>query len=110
MKEWILIALIVYVAFEIIEHLGLPLFWIVRNRKRAAACGPDAMLGQPCRVKQWQGLQGKVLYNSELWRAECTTPLTPGTEARIVEIQGLTLIVAPSVTPDPVARGAKPHF
>lgn len=96
MKEWMIVAVLCVVVYEIIEHLGLPLFWAFRNRRRASACGPTAMVGRNCIVKQWEGTQGKVTYQNEIWNAVGQTTLTPGSTAQILKVQGLTLIVAPS--------------
>lgn len=107
MKKWILTAIVGYLIFEAIEHLFLTLYWTIKNRGRVPACGPDAMPGRRCVVKQWQGTRGKVSYQNELWHAECAIALQPGSEARILAIDGLTLTVTPLDDPDSLTRELK---
>ena len=97
MAEWIVIVLLCIAGFEIIEHLGLPLFWAMLGRKRPPTSGPGAMIGKTCVVKEWHATHGKVTYHSELWQARCDMALTPGRKVVIVALDGLMLRVAPLV-------------
>ena len=96
MKVWLIALLVCFVIFEIIEHLLFPLFWMIRGAKGKSACGPSGMIGNKCVVKQWNGTSGKVWVNGELWNANSQSPLSPGTETVIQNIEGLTLRVSPS--------------
>ena len=41
MKEWIYTVVACVVAFEFIEHIGLPLFWGIKNRKSGLSLWPS---------------------------------------------------------------------
>jgi len=96
MKSGLITLLICLVIYEIFEHLILPLFWMIRYRKRKSACGPSGMIGEKCMVKQWDSTNGKVWVGGELWNASSQSPLIPGDEAVILAIEGLTLMVSSS--------------
>ena len=95
MLDWIWIAVIGLVAFELIEHVGLPLFYAVMNRNRPSPCGPQGMVGKTCVVKEWEKTSGKVLFNTELWNAVGEGVLSPGRKAVILRVEGLNLVVKP---------------
>jgi len=97
MNEWIYTIIVCVAVYEFIEHIGLPLFWAIKNRKRNIQSGPLAMIGKNCRVVQWKGHRGKVTIKSELWNAESEEILAPGSDAVILKVQGLTLIVTPAI-------------
>ena len=93
MKTWLITLLVCFVIYEIIEHLILPLFWMIRYRKRKSIYGPSGMIGKRCVVKAWNGTRGKVWVGGELWNAGSKSPLIPGDEVLIQDIKGLTLLV-----------------
>ena len=94
MKSVLIIVIICIVALEIFEHLILPLFWVIRYRRRKSAYGTSGMIGKKCLVIQWEGTSGKVRVGAELWNARCQIPLALGDEVAIHEIEGLTLRVS----------------
>jgi membrane protein implicated in regulation of membrane protease activity len=96
MKYGLITLVICLVIYEIFEHLILPLFWMIRYRKRKSAYGPSGMIGKKCMVKQWNGTNGKVWVGGELWNASSQSPLILGDEPVIQGIEGLTLRVLSS--------------
>ena len=100
MKEVMITLLVFVVIYEIFEHLILPLFWTIRYRKRQSAYGPSGMIGKICEVKQWEGAHGKVWVGGELWNASSPSPMIPGSNAVIRDINNLTLLISP---PDQLA-------
>jgi membrane protein implicated in regulation of membrane protease activity len=52
------------------------------------------MIGKICVVKQWEGTRGKVWVGGELWNASSPSPLIPGSEAVIRDINNLTLLIS----------------
>lgn len=94
MKYGLITLLICIIVYEIFEHLILPLFWLIRYRKQESAYGPTGMIGKKCMVKQWDGTSGKVWVGAELWNAYSQSPLIPGEESVIQDIEGLTLRVS----------------
>ena len=93
----IFITLLVCVGiYEIFEHVILPLFWTIRYRKRKPAYGPSGMIGKKCVVKEWKGTRGKVSVGGELWNATSDSPIIPGSETVVQDINNLTLLVSRS--------------
>ena len=106
MKSGLITIFICIVIYEILEHLILPLFWMIRNRKRKSSCGPSALIGKRCLVKKWDGNSGKVLIGSELWKAIGQFRLIPGDEVVVQDLEGLTVRVsAPQRLNDTQQRG-----
>jgi membrane protein implicated in regulation of membrane protease activity len=104
MKEVIITLLVGVVIYEIVEHVILPLFWAMRYRQRQSAYGPYGMIGKRCVVKQWKGTRGKVWVGGELWNAHSPSPLIPGSEAVVKDINNLTLLLSP---PDQLTQTPK---
>ena len=95
MLKIIIILIIGYVLFEIIEHLVLPLFWLILKRRKKSMSGATGMLGEVCEVKEWNVTEGKIFVHGELWNATSEIPLSPGDKAIIQAVEGLTLKVKP---------------
>lgn len=94
MKAFVIILIIGFILFEVIEHIVIPLF-SRKHRERIPMSGVSSMLGQVVVIKQWEETQGQVLFRSELWRANSNLPLKKGDKAVIKDVQGLTLRVEP---------------
>jgi membrane-bound serine protease (ClpP class) len=47
-------------------------------------------------VVDWEDAAGHVRVHGEIWAARGTRPLQPGASVRIVQREGLTLIVEPA--------------
>ncbi len=106
MKSALITIFICIVVYEIIEHLILPLFWMIRYRKRKSSGGPSGMIGKKCLVKKWDGDSGKVQVGSELWDAMGPSQLLPGDEVVVQDLKGLTLRVSASEkVPDAREKG-----
>jgi membrane-bound ClpP family serine protease len=91
MLETIIIIIIFFIVFELIEHVFIPLFWFILKGKKKSNYGVMAMIGKVVEIKRWDKTEGQVLVNGELWRAVCDVPLTQGSKAVIFDIEGLTL-------------------
>ena len=96
MKSTLVTIFICIVVYEIIEHLILPLFWMIRYRRRKSSVDPSGMIGKSCLVKKWDGNSGKVQVGSELWNATGQPHLIPGDQVVVQDIEGLTLKVSAS--------------
>ena len=55
--------------------------------------GGEAIRRREGVVDQWDGKEGWVIVEGERWRARADKPLTPGERIRVVEVDGLVLIV-----------------
>jgi membrane protein implicated in regulation of membrane protease activity len=68
-------------------------YWFRWTRRRRPEVGAEALIGQvglvvePCRP------EGRVRVRGELWAARCAEELDSGEQARVLELDGLTLVV-----------------
>ena len=67
----------------------------LRARRRPAVAGVEAMMGGTVEALEDFERVGWVLAFGERWHARSDTPLTRGARARIVKVEGLTLVVKP---------------
>ena len=96
MLETIIISVIIcLVVFELIEHVVIPLFWLIFKGRKKSNYGVTGMIGKVVEIKLWNKTEGQVLVNGELWKAVCDVPLTQGSKAVILDIEGLTLKLKP---------------
>ena len=91
----IIIVIVCFVVFELIEHVVIPLFWLIFKKRKKSDYGVTGMIGKIVEIKRWNKTEGQVLVNGELWRAVCDVPLTQGSKAVILDIEGLTLKLKP---------------
>ena len=68
-----------------------------RSRRRPVVSGPEEMVGSTAEVIEWVGAEGRVRAHGEIWQASAEQPLTPGRQVRITGIEGLVLVVQPTV-------------
>ncbi len=95
LKTIIITIVIIFIAFELIEHLIFPLFWFIFKGRKRSTYGVMGMIGKVVEIKQWDKTEGQVLINGELWMAVCEVPLTVGSKAEIQGIDGLILNLKP---------------
>lgn len=93
MKTILIAAIIFYVAFELFEHVVLPLLFSNKRRQNKQMNGQAGMIGKVVEVKEWNEREGQVSINGEIWRAVSSAPLVPRGKAVIQDINGLTLKV-----------------
>ncbi len=67
----------------------------LRSRRRPVLSGAEAMTGASVEALENFEHEGWVLAFGERWKARCASPLTRGERARIVAVDGLTLVVEP---------------
>jgi len=73
--------------------LGLVLVAIVGSRGHGPMIGGEAIRRREGVVDDWDGKEGWVIVEGERWRARSDRPLNPGDKIRVVEIDGLVLVV-----------------
>jgi membrane-bound serine protease (ClpP class) len=71
----------------------LVLAMLLRSRRRAVITGKEALLGAEGETVFWDGRQGRIRLNGEIWRARASAPLAPGTRVKVVGRDGLVLVV-----------------
>jgi membrane-bound serine protease (ClpP class) len=91
--EFLIAVIALVVAFEVFEHVVVPLIAMRAGRGRPSSTGPEGLVGRVVEVRRWSGAGGTVMVNGELWHAESRTPLSPGDTAIILGVENLTLLV-----------------
>ncbi len=73
--------------------LALILFAIVGSRSHGPMIGAEAIRRREGVVDDWDGKEGWVIIEGERWRARSDRPLSPGDRVKVIEIDGLVLVV-----------------
>ena len=73
--------------------LGAVLVAVVGSRSHGPLIGGEAIRKREGVVDDWDGKEGWVIVEGERWRARSEKPLSPGDKVRVVEIDGLVLVV-----------------
>lgn len=73
--------------------LGLILFAVVGSRSHGPMIGAEAIRRREGIVDEWDGKEGWVIIEGERWRARSDKPLSKGDKVRVIEVDGLVLVV-----------------
>ena len=95
MLKILLILVIAYILFEVVEHAVIPLIWLITKKQRLSPTGESGMIGLIAEIKEWEGTKGKVFVHGELWKAESDATFEPGEEAIVLSVKRLVLTVRP---------------
>ena len=74
----------------------LVLTMLLRSRRRPVVTGKEGLLGTEGETVAWDGGEGRVLVNGEIWRARAQRPLEKGDRVRVIDREGLVLVVEPA--------------
>lgn len=69
---------------------------LLRSRRRPVVTGKEALLGAEAETADWQDGEGRVRLNGEIWLARAAKPIEAGMRVRVVDRDGLVLIVEPA--------------
>ena len=69
---------------------------VVRAMRSTAATGREALVGVVGEVRAGTNPEGTIFVAGELWKAQSDEPIEEGSSARVVEVKGLTLRIAPA--------------
>ncbi len=73
--------------------LALVLIAVARSRAHGPMIGGDAIRRREGIVDEWHGKEGWVIVEGERWRARSDRPLEAGDKIKVIEIDGLVLVV-----------------
>ncbi|NWG92238.1 MAG: nodulation protein NfeD [Parvularculaceae bacterium] len=73
--------------------LAIILVAVVGSRSHGPMIGGEAIRRREGVVDDWDGKEGWVIIEGERWRARSDRPLRPGDKIKVVEIDGLVLVV-----------------
>ncbi len=99
MESLIIILIIGFLFFEVVEHVVFPLVWSIKDRKKRSVCGETGMLEKVGEVRYWRESAGQVFVNGELWQAVSEFPLSAGDRVVVKKVDRLTVTVIPSNSP-----------
>lgn len=69
---------------------------VVRAMRSESATGREALVGSVGEVRSRTAPHGTIFVAGELWQAQSDEPIEEGASARVVEVKGLTLRIAPA--------------
>jgi membrane protein implicated in regulation of membrane protease activity len=96
-ENLVTVAIMAVIAFEIIEHVLLPILWYLFKGRKKSDYNVVGMIGKTVEIKHWNDTTGTVLIHGEVWNALSDKPLKTGEIAIVREIDGLTLKLKPFV-------------
>jgi membrane-bound serine protease (ClpP class) len=76
--------------------LLIALVALLHSRKRPLVTGGEALIGATGETLSWQGDEGRIRVEGEIWRARADTPLPSGSRVKVVGRDGLVLVVEPA--------------
>ncbi|HUA57068.1 MAG TPA: nodulation protein NfeD [Candidatus Sulfotelmatobacter sp.] len=68
---------------------------LLRARRRPVVTGNAVLVGASGRTTSWADGEGEVMVHGERWHARATRPLGPDQPVKVVQREGLTLLVEP---------------
>ncbi|HET9245100.1 MAG TPA: nodulation protein NfeD [Xanthobacteraceae bacterium] len=74
----------------------LLLTMLLRSRRRPVVTGKEGLLGAEGETVAWDGEEGRVRVNGEIWRARARLSLQPGARIKVINREGLVLVVEPA--------------
>ena len=86
---------LVLVAAAAVVEVGESFFWLHLSRRRRIQMGAETLIGATARAASDCRPLGQVRLRGELWRAQCEAGASAGDTVRIVDRDGLTLLVEP---------------
>ena len=66
---------------------------LLRSRKWPVVTGGEALIGAAGEAVAWHGREGRVSIKGELWRARAAAPLQAGAAIKVIDRDGLVLVV-----------------
>ena len=66
---------------------------LLRARQKPVVTGGEALIGAQGETVDWEGDEGRVRVNGEIWRARATAPLNAGAPVKVLKRDGLVLVV-----------------
>ncbi|HXI85887.1 MAG TPA: NfeD family protein [Parvularculaceae bacterium] len=86
-------AVIGAVVISVAALLAFILFAVVGSRSHGPLIGAEAIRRREGVIDDWDGKEGHVIVEGERWRARSDKPLKKGDRIRVVEVDGLVLVV-----------------
>ncbi|UCF64862.1 MAG: NfeD family protein [bacterium] len=92
-EKILLTAIALFLLYELMEHVILPLLGRSFQKKRSIRSGKEGLIGQLAEVVEWKEKSGMVRLNGEYWQAVGEKSFPVGQEVKVEKIEGLKLTV-----------------
>jgi membrane-bound serine protease (ClpP class) len=92
LSPWVIAEAVIVTAGLFLFVLGM----LFRSHREVVIAGMRALLGAEGEALSWQGQHGRILIKGETWRARAAAPLRPGTRVKVIDRDGLVLVVTPA--------------
>jgi membrane-bound serine protease (ClpP class) len=89
LSPWVIAQAVIVTAGLLLFVLGV----VFRSRRRVVIAAMRALLGAEGEALSWRGRQGRILIKGERWRARAAAPLQPGTRVKVIDRDGVVLVV-----------------
>ena len=86
---------LVLVGVAALVEIGETFFWVWLSKRRRIQMGAETLIGAPALVVSPCRPNGQVRLRGELWGARCKAGADPGDTVRVVDRDGLILLVEP---------------
>jgi membrane protein implicated in regulation of membrane protease activity len=86
---------LVLVGVAALVEIGETFFWVWLSKRRRIQMGAETLIGAPALVVSPCRPDGQVRLRGELWGARCEAGADPGDTVRVVDRDGLILLVEP---------------
>lgn len=83
----------VFLGAALVIEVGEVYLWIRFLRRYRVTTGAEGLIGEPALVIESCGPRGRARVRGEIWNARSAKRLDPGDRARIVSVEGLTLVL-----------------
>jgi membrane-bound ClpP family serine protease len=95
LQDFLVALVLAVIAFELIEHVLVPIVWLFLKGRKKSDYGIGGMQGKTVEILCWKDKSGIVLFHAERWQAVGENPMQPGEKAIVEAVSGLTLKVKP---------------
>jgi membrane-bound serine protease (ClpP class) len=92
LSPWVIAEAVIVTAGLFLFVLGM----LFRSHREVVIAAMRALLGAEGEALSWQGQHGRILIKGETWRARAAAPLRPGTRVKVIDRDGLVLVVEPA--------------
>jgi membrane protein implicated in regulation of membrane protease activity len=86
---------LVLVGVAALVEIGETFFWVWLSKRRRIQMGAETLIGAPALVVSPCRPDGQVRLRGELWGARCEAGADPGERVRVLDRDGLILLVEP---------------
>ncbi len=92
LSPWVIAEAVAVTAGLFLLVLGV----LFRARRRVVIAAMRTLLGAEGEALSWRGERGRIRIKGETWRARAAAPLRPGSRVKVIDRDGVVLVVEPA--------------